>query len=147
MNLLSELTIGGAVIGATVIIHTMTMDIIMKHAVALYKSLRRIFGELAKPAFAGIVVLTLFAAHIMNIWLWASLYLFLGADPVHDLSDALYFSTVTYTTAGYGDIVLIKDFRMLSGIEAANGMLLFGWTTAFIFEIISKIYRREADNL
>lgn len=64
-----------------------------------------------------------------------------------NLPDALYFSTVTFTTVGFGDIVLAPSIRMLSAIEAANGFLLFGWTTAFIFELISKIYAYEAKGL
>lgn len=147
MNLLSELAIGGGMIATTVVIHAITMDIIMSRAAHLYKILRRAIGHLARPAIASMIVVTLFAAHVINIWLWGSLYLYLQAPPIVTLPDALYFSTVTYTTVGYGDIVLSPNFRMLSGIEATNGMLLFGWTTAFIFEMITKIYRREADFL
>lgn len=147
MNLFSELAIGGGMIATTVVIHAITMDTIMNRVVIFYRALRASLGHFAKPAIASLIVVSLFTAHVINIWLWASLYLHLDAPPLNTLSDALYFSTVTYTTVGYGDIVLSQNFRMLSGIEAANGMLLFGWTTAFIFEIITKIYRREADFL
>jgi hypothetical protein len=81
------------------------------------------------------------------MWLWALLYLALGCAPLANLSDALYFATVTYTTLGFGDIILEPSFRILSGIEAANGFLLFGWTTAFIFEVISQLYRSEARSI
>ena len=147
MNLLHQLIIGGGMIAVTVVVHAITIDSIMNRIVTFYKNLRETFGHLAKPAISGAIVVILFAAHVVNIWLWASLYLYLDAAPIRSLSDALYFSTITYTTLGYGDIILGTDFRMLSGIEACNGMLLFGWTAAFIFEVISKIYKHEADFL
>ena len=64
-----------------------------------------------------------------------------------DLEKALYFSTVTYSTLGYGDIIIGEGYRMLAAIEGTNGFLLFGWTTAFIFEIISQMYKAEAKKL
>ena len=57
------------------------------------------------------------------------------------LEPALYFSTVTFTTLGYGDITLTEGWRLLSAFEAANGIILFGVSTAFVFAMIQKIYR------
>jgi voltage-gated potassium channel Kch len=53
---------------------------------------------------------------------------------------ALYFSTVTFTTLGYGDITLQERWQLLSSFEAANGIILFGVSTAFVFVAIRKLF-------
>ena len=57
---------------------------------------------------------------------------------MQDFETALYFSFVTFTTLGYGDITLSEGWRLLSGIEALNGLLLVGWTTALLFAIVQR---------
>ena len=52
---------------------------------------------------------------------------------------ALYFSTSTFTTVGYGDIVLEPGWRVLAAIESANGFLLLGWSTAFLLQVVSRM--------
>ena len=60
-----------------------------------------------------------------------------------DMETAYYFSMVTFTTLGYGDVVLASHWRTLASIQAANGVIIFGWTTALIFYLIQQIYRKE----
>ena len=57
-----------------------------------------------------------------------------------------YFSFVTMTTLGYGDITLNSDWRILSGLEAIDGILLIGWTTAFLFAVLQRTWNRPGDN-
>ena len=55
------------------------------------------------------------------------------------------FFRVTFTTLGYGDITLVEhDWRLLSGIEALNGILLVGWTTAFLFMVVQRSWTTKA---
>ena len=79
-------------------------------------------------------VLWLFLATIIEVWTWAVLYLWLGA--LQSLEKAVYFSTVTFTTLGFGDITLDEEWRLLSSFEAANGLLMFGWSTALVFAAV-----------
>ena len=133
-------------IALTVAIHALALDLIFHKAKSVVSFAKRhVYAW--KPIITSLIVVLIFCVHIIQIWLWAFLYLLLDAVPIHNLSEALYFSTVTFTTVGYGDIVLDSTVRMLSAIEAANGFLLFGWTTAFIFELISQIYKPEARGL
>ncbi len=53
---------------------------------------------------------------------------------------SLYFSTVTFTTLGYGDITLQERWQLLSSLEAVNGIILFGVSTAFVFGVIRKLF-------
>ena len=74
----------------------------------------------------------LFAGCGAAIWLWALLLTALNEFTV--IGDAVYFASVTATTLGYGDIVLSSKWRLLSGFVAANGLLIFSLSTAFLFE-------------
>ena len=73
--------------------------------------------------------------------MWALLYYFKASiSEIPTLEAAVYFSTSSFTTVGFGDVVLSADWRLLSSLEAINGMILFGWSTAFIFAVIRHIY-------
>jgi hypothetical protein len=79
----------------------------------------------------------------IEIWLYAGFYLFVGALP--SLEAALYFSTASYTTVGYGDVVLAPGWRVLGAIESANGIILLGWSTAFFVAIVGRIRWLESE--
>jgi len=86
---------------------------------------------------AGLVVL-MFLASLVESGLWAFTYLSLGALP--SFEEALYFSMVTFTTLGYGDVTLGESWRLLGSFEAANGTIMFGWTTALIVAVVHRLY-------
>jgi hypothetical protein len=89
------------------------------------------------------VVLGLVAVITLEIWLYAAIFLVVGALP--DFESALYFSTTSFTTLGYGDIVLDTRWRLLGAIEGANGLLLFGWSTAFLISVTGRMRTFEHD--
>jgi hypothetical protein len=80
--------------------------------------------------------------HLVEIAVWAAMYRWNGAMP--DVQSALYFSAVTYTTTGYGDLVLPQQWRLDGGIEALTGILMCGWSTGFFFAIVNRLYERQA---
>jgi Ion channel len=80
--------------------------------------------------------------HLVEIGVWAAAYTWNGAMP--DLPSALYFSAVTYTTTGYGDLVLPADWRLDGGVEALTGILMCGWSTGFFFAIVNRLYEPDA---
>jgi len=78
--------------------------------------------------------------HLVQSGVWASLYLLLpGIDEFETFEKAMYFSLVTFTTLGYGEITIGSDSRLLAGLEAINGIILIGWSTAFMFAIFLKV--------
>jgi hypothetical protein len=89
------------------------------------------------------VMLGLVAVLTAEIWLYALAYLAVGA--LGDLEAALYFSTTSFTTLGYGDVVLDQRWRLLGAIEGANGLLLFGWSTAFLISVTGRMRALEHD--
>jgi hypothetical protein len=78
-------------------------------------------------------VFVLLVAHTLEVGVWALAYRIVGLTPV---GDGFYFAFVNYTTLGYGDILPAADWRLLGPITAMNGVLLFGWSTAVIFEVL-----------
>lgn len=74
--------------------------------------------------------------HLLEISLWAFFYSWKGCLP--DLDSAYYFSAVTYTTTGYGDLVLPQQWRMLGAAEALTGILMCGWSTGFFFAVVTR---------
>ena len=85
---------------------------------------------------SGVVIL-MFLASVLEVLVWAITYLALNA--IQGLEKALYFSMVTFTTLGYGEIVLDEQWRLLASFEAANGIIMFGWTTAIVIAVVSVI--------
>ena len=83
--------------------------------------------------------------HLIEISTWAFFYVWKGAMP--DLQSALYFSAVTYTTTGYGDLVLPQEWRLVGAIEALTGILMCGWSTGFFFVVVSRAFRAEANRV
>jgi ion channel len=75
--------------------------------------------------------------HLVEIAVWASFYSWRNAMP--DFQSAVYFSAVTYTTTGYGDLVLASPWRLVGAIEALTGILMCGWSTGFFFAIVSRM--------
>jgi len=138
--------IGAAIIAITVVIHAIGTTTWVSH-------LSREYGRAPKLRFRQAIavliktVLIVFVLHTIEILVWAGAYQALL--PLHELGSfeqAVYFSFVTFTTLGYGDITLSEGWRVLSGIEALNGILLVGWTTAMIFSVVQAIWRGMSDN-
>jgi len=100
--------------------------------------------EITQAISVSVFTAWMFAGVFIEALLWALLYLHSPhIDTLPDLESALYFSMVTFTSVGYGDIVLTGPWRILASIEAANGVIIFGWTTALIFYHIQSVYTRK----
>ena len=95
----------------------------------------------ARSLLVAVVVLLLCYATLMESAIWARFYVFVGAIPT--LEEALYFSTVTFTTLGYGDVTVGNDWRLLAAIQAANGIIIFGWTTALVVALLQHVARHR----
>jgi Ion channel len=95
-----------------------------------------------------IVVVTMllaFVAHLIEMALWAKLFLICGE--FHDFGTAYYFSAVNYTTLGYGDLIMSPPWKLLGPLEAADGALLFGVSTAMIFTVIVRLIQARFEDL
>jgi hypothetical protein len=91
-----------------------------------------------KMFWISAIVLLMFLASIIEAVIWAISYLAL--DAIQTMEEALYFSIVTFTTLGFGDITLNESWRLLASLEAANGIIIFGWSTAIVMAALQKLY-------
>lgn len=89
----------------------------------------------------SIVMLLLLLGNFVQMAVWAGLFVLL--DEFAQFSDALYFSGVTFATLGYGDMLLSSDWRLLSALEAANGILMFGVSTAVMSAAVNDVFKRK----
>ena len=80
--------------------------------------------------------------HLAEIAVWALFYWWQNCLP--DMESSFYFSGVTYTTVGYGDLVLPKEWRLLGAVEGLTGILMCGLSTGFFFAVVSKLYASRA---
>ena len=140
--MLGSILIATSMVILTVVLHYAGLVILL----ALLRNRRR--RTIARPhlgqgAAILFVVLCIMALHSLEIWLYAGLYLAVGTVP--DFQTALYFSTASFTTIGYGDVVVEPPWRLVSAIEGANGLLLFGWSTAFLTRITSQLSTLDHD--
>jgi hypothetical protein len=133
--------IGSALIALTVLIHAIGTTAWVEFLGKRYADGLPLSGRRAMLVLVN-TALVVFALHTLEIVIWAAAYLALV--PVCELAsfeEAVYFSFVTFTTLGYGDISLSEGYRLLSGIEALNGIILVGWTTAMIFSVVQHIWQ------
>ena len=93
------------------------------------------YGHAALVILMG--VFGVFALHAAEIWCYAALYRGLGE--ISEFEHALYFSTTTFSSLGFGDIVLSSRWRMVSAIEGSNGFILFAWSTTFLMTLTGKL--------
>jgi hypothetical protein len=84
------------------------------------------------------IILIMFLVSLLEVMAWALTYLVLNA--IQGVEQAVYFSMVTFTTLGYGDITLNESWRLLGSFQAANGIIMFGWTTAIVVAAVQQIY-------
>lgn len=130
-------------VAATVAIHAFGTVYWIRHLGRHYTGAD---GELrahkALPALIWSAV-GLLMLHLVEVVMWALSYLLImPGETIATFEEAVYFSVVTFTTLGYGDITLVDhEWRLLSGAEALNGILLVGWSTALLFAVFQRSWK------
>jgi hypothetical protein len=137
--MMGELLTGFAVSIVNISIHALVMSLIVRVArIADEKRAAR-----SSASLIGVMIVTvtiLMAVHTCEVIVWSQAYAIVHAAP--DGTDLVYFAFVNYTTLGYGDVTHVKQWQLLGPITAMNGMLLFGWSTAVIFEVLRRTMLR-----
>lgn len=135
-NMTGQILWGSLVLGICSAVHLAFVIWWVRHlnaASARYDDLRPLLKitALIGGTFAVIVV-----AHTLQVWMWAVSFVWLSALP--NLSEAIYFSLVTYTTLGYGDVTLSGDFKIFGAMASVTGLLNFGVSTAVLVGVIGR---------
>ena len=139
-----EIAIGILNLVVTVVIHGCAMILVTRRMHLIQKSVSSASILMDFWWVSVVVVIVFFATLLEAIW-WAYCYLFLGAIATGE--EAMYFSMVTYTTLGYGDVTLDEGWRILSAFQAANGVIIAGWSTALVIAVIQRIYQMRHEAL
>jgi Ion channel len=138
--MLVQLMVGTALIITCVIIHAICLELLLRRLKAVSPKWERRLPTYGHIIIMVIVVLGLFGAHTVEAWVWAAFYWVSG--DVANFTDAIYFSTVTYTTLGYGDITLSSKWQVTSALQAVSGIILFGWSTAFLVNVRAFFWKK-----
>lgn len=134
--MLTELLLATGMVILTAVIHLTGLGLLTRLLRSHSRVMRRLKIRpltLLLTATLGIIVI-----HTAEIWVWAVLYLF-GLDAFRNFEEALYFSTVTYASVGYGDLLMSPQWRILGAIEGAAGVIMLGWSTAYLFSVLTQL--------
>lgn len=138
--LLNQFAVSSAMLVVCVVIHGLGLAGLSRalRTEASIERMERITPLSAQGALFTLgVVLAIVALHGLEIWLFA--LAFLGTGAVAGLENALYFSTISYSTVGYNDTHVAPDWRLLGAFESILGLILLGWSTAFFFRMLGRI--------
>ena len=142
---LVPLAVGAGAVLCTLMIHGLA--VLTNVNFVRYERRRGRIGIGFRIDFAIVVVamLLVFVAHLIEIALWAGLFLICGE--FQEFGIAYYFSAVNYTTLGYGDLIMSPSWKLLGPLESADGALMFGVSTAMIFTVIVRLIEARFEDL
>jgi hypothetical protein len=126
----TNLALGTLLISATVVVHTLGLVLLARWMSWIVRWFRLHQHDLGKIVAMVTTMLGIFLVHTIEIWLWA--YAYIATGVVAELEEAVYFSTVTFSTLGYGDITAPPSWRVLAALEAMDGIILIGWSIAYL---------------
>jgi hypothetical protein len=134
---LVPLAVGLIIFAGTIFVHVLPLGV----TISIARREKRLGQEgltfWSDFAIVALIILFSLVAHLVEIALWAAAFLICGE--FHEFGTAYYHSAVNYTTLGYGDLIMSPKWRLLGPLEAANGIMMFGVSTAMIFTIILRL--------
>jgi len=153
--MLRQFLVGAAVSVCNIVIHPLVMTAVVRvthrririHPAGQLAGARKTSRQSQRLIYVSVATISvLMAAHACEVIVWSLAYVLVGAAPAN--ADPVYFAFVNYTTLGYGDVTPVERWRLLGPMTAMNGVLMFGWSTAVIFEVLRRVVRSgvEAEN-
>jgi ion channel len=134
-----QFLVGGCISVVNIAIHALVMTLVVQVAQAASVK-NRSHSSLLLMAVMIPTALVLMITHALEVIVWSLAYYMVDAAPTG--ADLVYFAFVNYTTLGYGDVLPVERWQLLAPITAMNGVLLFGWSTAVIFEVLRRTLAR-----
>lgn len=133
--MLVQFLVGGIVCVCNITIHALVMTVVVRVARA-WGTQKRSHPSLRLITVMIATVSVLMAAHVLEVFVWSLAYSIVDAAPAG--TNLVYFAFVNYATLGYGDVIPVEGWRLLGPITAMNGALMFGWSTAVMYEVLQK---------
>lgn len=143
--ILIPLAVGAIAVLCTIFIHALAVV-----ATVYFVRRERRLGREGAGVFTNLAIVAsamsfALVAHLIEIAFWAVLFVICGE--FQEFGTAYYFSAVNYTTLGYGDLIMSPAWKLLGPLEAANGTLMFGVSTAIIFAVIVRLVQAQFQDL
>ena len=138
MGAVQQILLGTGLLSLSVLVHVGAVAFSIPYLPKLARLIDAAFAPRLRVALLlvfGIFVIV--SAHTAQVWIWSVAFFWMAELP--DLATSFYFATVTYTTLGYGDIVLGPDTRIVATFCAITGLLTFGISTAFLIGVLSRV--------
>jgi tetrahydromethanopterin S-methyltransferase subunit C len=142
--ILNPLLVATGLALATAVVHSLAVGATIRF-VRHERSLGHARGFWSITAIVAAGVTLMLVAHLAEIALWALAFMICGQFPA--FGSAFYHSAENYTTLGYGDVIMSPAWRLLGPVEAADGMLMFGVSTALIFTVIHRMVQARFPDL
>jgi voltage-gated potassium channel len=138
----TSLLIGSVMIFLTVAFHAVGATLWLRHVAKWYAHRQFDTGPWTLFHAVSRTAAVLLLLHFIEMVMWAVLFFSLPEKGgLKNLPEAIYFSIITFTTLGYGDITLSEQWHLLSGMEAMVGITVFGLTTAMLFAVIQRVWK------
>ena len=140
--MLINLLLGSATVFVSMGVQVIAVVMMLRYLIKILADERHKNAVLSFDTYAiGIVLLMLFAGHMLQIAIWAVLFVYLGE--FGDFETAFYHSAVNFASLGYGDIVMSEKWRLLGALEASNGVLMFGLSAGTLLAVLTHIFSRS----
>jgi hypothetical protein len=136
--MLNQFLVGAFVSFCNIVIHALVMVAVIGVVIRVTGAMEMSHQLIRLIATMIATVSVLMVAHFVEVFVWSLAYMIAGAAPPG--TDLIYFAFVNYTTLGYGDVTPIERWHLLGPMAAMNGVLLFGLSTAIIFEVLRRTY-------
>ena len=143
--ILFPLLVGVGAVACTIFVHALALAATINFVRHERRLGRAGAGAVIDLAIVALVISFAFVAHLIEIALWAVLLVICGE--FQEFGSAYYHSAVNYTTLGYGDLLMTPSWRLLGPLEATNGALMFGVSTAMVFAVIQRLVLARFDDL
>src|ERR1039458_8472429 len=137
ISLSIPLLVGVGTTFGTIVVHALVVGMIIRIVRRDLQRGRVGVGFWADSAFVANATLLALGGHLVEMALWALVFELCGE--FSDFAAAFYHSAVNYTTLGYGDVVMSARWKLLGPLEASDGMLMFGVSTALIFAVVQRL--------
>jgi hypothetical protein len=139
--MLRQVLVGSSICVLNIVIHAL-LTVTTIHVARVFSKKNASYPWLHLVTVMIATVFVLMGAHMLEVFVWSIAYA--AVDAVPEGGDIVYFAFVNYSTLGYGDIVPVARWHLLGPMAAMNGILLFGWSTAVIFEVLRRTISEQA---